>query len=210
MKKNNKPEQDPASKKAEEVKEQAKDAKASKPASDGEPEASTQNGQEQPEMITVEKAKLEAASKAFEEAKHKADQYMDQYLRCQADFDNYRKRNAALRTETEDDTIRKAVTELLTTVDNLQRALDAAKEDSPLKSGVEMTLRILMENLAKWGMESIPCEKGMAFDPTVHNAVMTMEVDEEHPADTIAEVFQKGYMVRGKAVRYAMVKVAKE
>lgn len=163
---------------------------------------------EGPEMVSVERAKLEEASKQFEQAQAQRDEYLLLAKKVQAEFDNYRKRNATLRVDAEDEAVRQCVLAMLPTLDNLERALGAAQEESPLKAGVELTLRGMREALAKLGMEGVPCEKGSVFDPEMYNAVMTCEASEDCPAGSVAEVFQTGYQVRGKIVRYAMVKVA--
>lgn len=163
---------------------------------------------EGPEMVSVERAKLEEASKQFEQAQVQRDEYLLLAKKVQAEFDNYRKRNATLRVDAEDEAVRQCVLAMLPTLDNLERALGAAQEESPLKAGVELTLRGMREALAKLGMEGVPCERGSVFDPEMYNAVMTCEASEDCPAGSVAEVFQTGYQVRGKIVRYAMVKVA--
>lgn len=163
---------------------------------------------EGPEMVSVERAKPEEASKQFEQAQAQRDEYLLLAKKVQAEFDNYRKRNATLRVDAEDEAVRQCVLAMLPTLDNLERALGAAQEESPLKAGVELTLRGMREALAKLGMEGVPCERGSVFDPEMYNAVMTCEASEDCPAGSVAEVFQTGYQVRGKIVRYAMVKVA--
>ena len=163
---------------------------------------------EGPEMVSVERAKLEEASQQFEQAQAQRDEYLLLAKKVQAEFDNYRKRNATLRVDAEDEAVRQCVLAMLPTLDNLERALGAAQEESPLKAGVELTLRGMREALAKLGMEGVPCERGSVFDPEMYNAVMTCEASEDCPAGSVAEVFQTGYLVRGKIVRYAMVKVA--
>ena len=163
---------------------------------------------EGPEMVSVERAKLEEASKQFEQAQAQRDEYLLLAKKVQAEFDNSRKRNATLRVDAEDEAVRQCVLAMLPTLDNLERALGAAEGDSALKTGVEMTLRGMREALAKLGMEGVPCERGSVFDPEMYNAVMTCEASEDCPAGSVAEVFQTGYQVRGKIVRYAMVKVA--
>ena len=163
---------------------------------------------EGPEMVSVERAKLEEASKQFEQAQAQRDEYLLLAKKVQAEFDNYRKRNATLRVDAEDEAVRQCVLAMLPTLDNLERALGAAEGDSALKTGVEMTLRGMREALATLGMEGVPCERGSVFDPEMYNAVMTCEASEDCPAGSVAEVFQTGYQVRGKIVRYAMVKVA--
>lgn len=90
-------------------------------------------------------------------------------------------------------------------VDNLERAVAATEEDSPLKKGVEMVLNQMNSVFAKLGVESYG-EKGDAFDPNIHEAVMHGE-DEELAENTVSEVFSKGYKIKDKIIRHAMVKV---
>ena len=81
-------------------------------------------------------------------------------------------------------------------------------EEGSLLKGVEMTLRGFEEALNKMGLERVEAAPGTVFDPEKHNAVMMTEADEEHPEGTIVECFQTGFAVKGKVVRYAMVRVA--
>lgn len=211
MKKDNK-------QRAAQAAENAETAKAEAQASASQAQQAEQDQQAQadakapategPEMVSVERAKLEEASKQFEQAQAQRDEYLLLAKKVQAEFDNYRKRNATLRVDAEDEAVRQCVLAMLPTLDNLERALGAAQEESPLKAGVELTLRGMREALAKLGMEGVPCERGSVFDPEMYNAVMTCEASEDCPAGSVAEVFQTGYQVRGKIVRYAMVKVA--
>ena len=161
--------------------------------------------------ITITRAKLEELNAFVKAAEAKRDEYLAFAQRAQADFDNYRKRNAQLRTEVTDDTVRDTLKEILPSLDNLERALEAAKaegEGTPLYMGVDMTKRNLEEALVKLGMERIVADPGTPFDPETHNAVMTVEADEDHPAGTVIDCFQTGFIVRSKVVRYAMVRVA--
>ena len=85
-------------------------------------------GQEKSEdSVTVTRAKLEELNAFVKSAEAKRDEYLSMAQRVQADFDNYRKRNASLRTEVADDTVRETIKEILPSLDNLERALDAAK-----------------------------------------------------------------------------------
>ncbi len=146
---------------------------------------------------------------ALETAVNQREEYLTLAQRGAAEFANYKKRTEAARTESFDDGVREAVQALLPTIDNFERAIQAAKdhaETGPLLEGVEMTQRILLEACQKLGLEEVPAE-GQMFDPELHNAVM--RADEGEPG-MILEVFQKGYKVRGKIVRYPMVKVAAE
>ena len=202
--KDNKKNRAEAAAKAEEKKARA----AADPASEGE---TPEEAAEESNNITITREKLEELNAYVKAAEQKRDEYLAMAQRVQADFDNYRKRNASLRTEVADDAVRDAVKEVLPSLDNLERALAAAKaagEAGSLYKGVEMTLRGFEEALKKLGMERVEAAPGTAFDPEKHNAVMMTEADEEHPEGTIIECFQTGFAVRGKVVRYAMVRVA--
>lgn len=202
--KDNKKNKAEAAAKAEEKKARA----AADPASEGE---TPEEAAEESNNITITREKLEELNAYVKAAEQKRDEYLAMAQRVQADFDNYRKRNASLRTEVADDAVRDAVKEVPPSLDNLERALAAAKaagEAGSLYTGVEMTLRGFEEALKKLGMERVEAAPGTAFDPEKHNAVMMTEADEEHPEGTIIECFQTGFAVRGKVVRYAMVRVA--
>ena len=166
---------------------------------------------EESNEITITREKLEELNAYVKDAEAKRDEYLAMAQRTQADFDNFRRRNASLRIEVADEAVRDTVKEILPSLDNLERALAAAKaagDESPLAKGVEMTLRGMEDALVKLGMERVDAAPGTAFDPEKHNAVMMAEADEEHPEGTIMECFQTGFMVKGKVVRYAMVRVA--
>ncbi len=146
---------------------------------------------------------------ALETAVKQREEYLGLAQRGAAEFANYKKRTESTRIEAIDDGVRDALTQLLPTIDNFERAIRAAKEHGetgPLLEGVEMTQKIMLEACQKLGLEEVPAE-GRMFDPELHNAVM--RADEGEPG-MILEVFQKGYQVRGKIIRYPMVKVAAE
>lgn len=130
----------------------------------------------------------------------------DQYLRLLAEYDNYRKRSQKekdnLYTEIRSETVEK----FLPVYDNLERALAQETQDAAFKKGVEMTMNQLVSVMEKLGVESFGAA-GDHFDPQLHNAVMHIE-DESLGENVIAEVFQKGFKVGEKVVRFAMVKVA--
>ena len=103
-----------------------------------------------------------------------------------------------------------AIAAVLPVIDNLERAIAAAEkaqETGALVDGVRMTYKAMMEALSRRGLEEIPAQ-GVAFDPELHHAV-AREAGEGEPG-TILEVYQKGYRVKDKIVRYAMVKVLSE
>ena len=147
----------------------------------------------------------EALAKELEATKAQRDEYLDLVQRKQAEFANYRRRTESVRTEAYDDGRRDTIEKLLPVVDNLERALAAAGEESSLKSGVEMVLRQTLDILAKMGVETID-PMGQPFDAELHNAVMQGSEDEGEPG-TVCMVLQKGYKLGARVIRHAMVKV---
>lgn len=146
---------------------------------------------------------------ALETAVKQRDDYLDKLQRTQADFQNFKRRNATARTDGYDDGQRETIAMILPTIDNLERALAAAEEqgeEGAFIDGVKMTLRSMLDALNKMGLEEIPA-LGEKFDPDVHNAVMRAE---EGEPGTVLEVYQKGYRIKNRVIRYAMVKVAAE
>lgn len=146
---------------------------------------------------------------ALEQAVKQRDEYLNLAQRTQAEFQNFRKRNETARADGYDDGVRDALTAMLPFIDNLERAIDAAKshnEGGALLEGVEMTQKLMLEAASKLGLEEVPAE-GQRFNPELHNAVM--RADEGEPG-MILEVLQKGYRARGRVLRYPMVKVAAE
>ena len=150
-------------------------------------------------------ADAEALAKELEQTRAQRDEYLDLAQRKQAEFANYRRRTEGIRQEAYDDGRRDTIEKLLPVVDNLERALDAAGEESALRSGVEMVLRQTLETLAKLGVETID-PIGQPFDAELHNAVMQGSAEEGEPG-TVCQVLQKGYRLGGRVIRHAMVKV---
>jgi molecular chaperone GrpE len=130
----------------------------------------------------------------------------DKYMRLAAEFDNYRKRTARERDSLTAFVVSDTVSRFLPLLDSLQLA-DAHREGSPeeILKGLDKVLEGLSATLASIGLTEI--DTSGEFDPNLHNAVMHVE-DETLPANSIAEVFQKGYLYKDKVVRPAMVKVA--
>ena len=186
--------------------EQAKEASAAEQneqtAAQAKPEA---EATKQPEEKKHEDAKQQEASE-FEKAQQALAQEHDSYLRLAAEYDNYRKRSQKekdnLYTEIRSETVEK----FLPVYDNLERALAQETQDAAFKKGVEMTMTQLTGIFEKLGVTAFG-EAGEAFDPTLHNAVMHAE-DESAGENVILEVFQKGFRIGEKVVRFAMVKVA--
>lgn len=138
-----------------------------------------------------------------------AEEYKDKLLRLTAEFDNFRKRTAKEKETLFSDGRADCVLAFLPLVDNMERFMEAAmeeSEDSPLRQGLEKVCKQLGDILKSLKVEEIPAV-GEKFDPNVHNAVMHIE-DETVDDETVVEQFQKGYTIGGKVLRFSMVKVA--
>lgn len=175
----------------------------------------------EPELTEAEpageapEATAEEWQAALELAVKQRDELKDSLLRAQADFQNFKRRNQTARSDGYDDGVRETIAAILPAIDNLERALEAAEKTEggeagaatlALAEGVRMTLNALFEGLKRFGFEEVPA-LGEEFDPEKHNAVMRETTDDP---GKVLEVFQKGYRVKDKIIRYAMVKVSVE
>ena len=154
----------------------------------------------------TEEPSQEEWAKALTETVRERDEYKDKYLRSQAEFQNYKRRTALTRSEAYEDGVRETIAAMLPALDNLELALkhaETAQDSASLTQGVSMTLKLMTEALGKLGLEEVPA-LGEEFDPEKHNAVLREPGGEENK---ICEVFQKGYKVHDRMIRYAMVKV---
>ena len=145
---------------------------------------------------------------ALDEANAKTAEYLALAQRVQADFENFRRRNESVRTDAYADGRKDTAALMLPVLDNLERALESAGEDSPLKAGLELTLKQMRDTYQKLGVEVID-RKGEKFDPNLENAVMQVPADAGEPG-TVAQVFQKGYTMGNHVLRHAMVQVVAE
>ena len=130
----------------------------------------------------------------------------DAHLRVAAEFDNFRKRTIKEKEASYGNGKADAVAKMLPVYDNLERALNQETSDAAYKKGVEMTMAELTKIFTSLGVE-IFGEVGDVFDPNLHNAVMHIE-KEDLGENTISAVFQKGFKIGDKVVRFAMVQVA--
>ncbi len=144
----------------------------------------------------------EEAKKCAEEAEEKAKEATDRMLRIAAEYDNFRKRAVKEKEDAYTDAYCDAVKTLLPVMDNLKRA----KSFDGQGEGTALIMKQLEECFAKLGVEEIPA-LNLPFDPNFHNAVM---IDDSGNAekDTVTDVLQDGYTLKGKVIRFAMVKVA--
>ena len=161
--------------------------------------------EEQETPVTEETPEVpEVAEENPWEEKYNAEH--DAYLRLAADYDNFRKRTMKEKEQSYGSGKSDAVAKLLPVYDNLERALNQPTEDEAFKKGVEMTMNQLVQIFEGLGVE-IFGNVGDVFDPNLHNAVMHTE-DDSVEENTITQVFQKGFKLGEKVVRFAMVQVA--
>ena len=133
-------------------------------------------------------------------------QQEDKYLRLAAEYENYRRRTTKEKEAIWSDAKGDAAASFLPVYDNLERALKQETADEAYKKGVEMTMNQLKTVLEKLGITEIPA-MGQTFDPNLHNAVMHIE-NEELAENVVSEVFQAGFQLGEKVIRFAMVQVA--
>ena len=130
----------------------------------------------------------------------------DSFLRLAADYDNFRKRTVKEKEASYGNGKADTIAKLLPVYDNLERALNQPTEDAAYKKGVEMTMNELVKIFSGMGVE-IYGNPGDGFDPQFHNAVMHID-DEALGENVISQVFQKGFRMGDKVIRFAMVQVA--
>ena len=155
---------------------------------------------------TVEETPETVEAPPVNEWEEKYNAEHDSYLRLAADYDNFRKRTIKEKEQSYGNGKADAIEKLLPVYDNLERALNQPTEDEAYKKGVEMTMTQLVGILTALGVE-IFGNVGDEFDPNIHNAVMHNE-DESLGENTVSQVFQKGFKIGDKIVRFAMVQVA--
>lgn len=130
----------------------------------------------------------------------------DQFLRLAAEYDNFRRRTAKEKTDAYRKAKADAALAFLPVYDNLERALNQGTEDQAFLKGVEMTMTQLISVLDSLDIHKIDA-LGKPFDPNLHNAVMHVE-DENLGENVVAQVFQTGFIMGEKVIRFAMVQVA--
>lgn len=180
------------------------ETKAPDPAEDG--------AQDAQECVSEDGAavqtEIDDLQKQLEAAKKQSDEYLNMAQRVQADFENFRRRNNAVRADAYEDGARAFIKTILPVMDNLERALAAESADAALHEGVSMVHRQLSEALEKRGVTVID-RAGEKFDPRLENAVMQADASEGEPG-TVCLVLQKGYQLGDVVLRHAMVKVVAE
>ena len=162
---------------------------------------------------TVEKAVDEVENVEINEEAVQVNPFEEKYnaehdalLRLAAEYDNFRKRTIKEKEASYGNGKADAVAKMLPVYDNLERALNQETSDAAYKKGVELTMTELVKIFTSLGVE-IFGERGQEFDPNLHNAIMQVE-DPDLTENQIAAVFQKGFKIGDKVVRFAMVQVA--
>ncbi|NLW20373.1 MAG: nucleotide exchange factor GrpE [Clostridiales bacterium] len=163
------------------------------------PEDQTQEQPAQPEL------EGNGLQEQLEAAHQQRDEYLQMAQRVQADFDNFRRRNRQVASESFDDGARAFIKTLLPVVDNLERALLEERGEDPLYTGVQLVHRQLMDVLSHRGVQPIS-RPGEAFDPTLEDAVAQGSPEEGEPG-TVCDVVLKGYKMGDTVLRHAMVRV---
>jgi molecular chaperone GrpE len=152
---------------------------------------------------------VEAVEQEAEHLKAELDHVRDIYLRKLAEFDNFRKRVEREREDIRLAGVEEMIRELLPVLDNFDRALQHAEDDSgAFLQGIEMIAKQLWDTLERRGVEEVD-PVGQQFDPELHEAVQRVE-DGQHPPGTVAWVMLKGYTMGDRLIRPAMVGVAVE
>ena len=146
---------------------------------------------------TLEKTDLELANERVEELENK-------YLRAHAEMQNIQRRANEERQSLQRYRSQDLAKKILPSLDNLERALQVEGLTDDVKKGIEMVQESLIQALKEEGVEEVSVE---TFDPNLHMAVQTVPADDDHPADTIAQVLQKGYKLHERLLRPAMVVV---
>ncbi len=209
-----------------ETKEPVKDAQAENCAAETETQAATEteettaektaqtNAQDEAEdaileekTVTMTTAEFEEVRKHIETLRKEKDETVALCQRLQADFDNYRKRNATIHLDSVNEGERNVIKGLLPALDNFERAMDNSESIDPAwLEGIKLVQRQLIDTLGRFGLEPIPTDG--QFDPELHEAVMQQE-SEDAESGSIIMVMQKGYKVKDRIIRHSMVGVAK-
>jgi molecular chaperone GrpE len=159
--------------------------------------------------IEAEDIFIEELKEELEESKKQTSEYLDHLQRLQAEFDNYKKLVDRQKAELIDYACAELISEMIDVMENLERGLTSAQESDDIDSvikGMEMVYSQLRDVLTSRGLEPIEAQ-GLKFDPYYHEAMMKTPSD-EFPNNTVIEVFQRGYKIKKRVLRYAKVRVS--
>ncbi|WJH33008.1 nucleotide exchange factor GrpE [Paenibacillus sp. CC-CFT747] len=159
--------------------------------------------------VPEEQSSSAAQAAELEELRKQVEEHQQRFLRAQADFDNFRRRSRQEKEDFAKYASAKVIEQLLPIVDNFERALTSSKETKDFEAllkGLEMTARQLEQVLKNEGLQAMETV-GQPFNPDFHQAIMQVE-SEEHGEGIVVEEVQKGYVLKDKVLRPAMVKVS--
>jgi molecular chaperone GrpE len=162
-------------------------------------EAQPQDGQAQPQA--------DQAAEQLQKLQAERDALFDRLARQQAEFDNYRKRSLKEQQDFRDYALTDFAKQFLPVLDSFDRALSSESSDADLRKGVELIRRQMEDALGKIGVKPVPA-KGEQFDPHVHDAIEMVET-EDAPDNEVLDELARGYMIKDRLLRPAMVRVAK-
>ena len=158
------------------------------------------------ELPPAEETEAAADNEEITKLRQERDMLLDRLARLQAEFDNARKRNAKEQQEFRDYALADAVKSLLPIVDSFDRALASGQSGAEFVNGVQLINRQFHDALGKLGVQPIEAA-GQAFDPNIHQAVQMVESDEV-PDHHVIDELQRGYKLKDRLLRPAMVRVA--
>jgi molecular chaperone GrpE len=173
---------------------------------DGEERAETPDGERLELELKAARLELEVRMLELETARKTAENYQGHLRRLSADFDNYRRRTEENNKKLRDDGVTEAVKSLIDVYDTLKIAVGMT-EDEAARNGMNMVLRQFKDGLYGLGAREIEAE-GCTFDPNFHDAVMSEPAPEGVEAGSVLQVLNEGFVINGKVLRPATVKVA--
>lgn len=170
----------------------------------------TETQQEQSTKPEPKKAKRPKKNAELEALREERDEYVAALQRERAEFQNFKKRNQTAISAAYGEATGEVVLKILPILDNLERAIEAAKADGNNKSiveGIELVKKSFIDTLAELEVTEIPA-KGEPFDPEVHNAILQEPAGEGEESGHVKDVLQKGYRTPQRVLRHSLVKVA--
>jgi molecular chaperone GrpE len=168
---------------------------------------SSDTGENPQAGIEAPRAETAGAQAEIQKLKAERDALLDRIARMQADFENARKRAARELQDYREYALADAIRDLLPVLDSFERALKSTSSERDLRGGIELIWKQLEDALTKLGLRPIPA-KGAAFDPRFHEAIEMVETNAA-PDHQIVEELQRGYKLKDRLLRPAMVKVAR-
>ena len=192
--------------KKKEKKAEASEIEIEDISSEAEPEdLEDQKAEDAGEESTETSGQAEEASGDDANASEEDEAWSEKYTRLMADFQNFRKRTDKEKADVYSYANEKIMTDLLTVLDNFERALGSECKDEPYAEGMKMIFKQLTDILTAAGLEEIDAV-GQDFDPNFHHAVLT-DNNADFDSGKVTDVLQKGYKLNGKVIRPSMVKV---